>query len=98
MRIRFADPKLQRLATEKRFTNGLGPDLVKAFRKAVGFLTQCVDERDIRGIPGYRFKKLAGDRDDQWSMRLNDQFRLIVQLKADEDGKLIVVLQVLDYH
>ena len=98
MRISFSDSKLERLATDRRYTHGLGPDLVKAFRKAVGYLNQCTDERDIRAIPGYRFKRLSGDREHQWSMRLNDQFRLILELRSDDQGKLIMLIEIVDYH
>lgn len=98
MRLEFADPKLERLATDIRYQHGLGPDVVKSFRKAVGYLTKCVDERDIRAIRGYHFKRLEGERSHQWSMRLNDQFRLIVEIHRDAEGKVVVLVEVVDYH
>ena len=98
MRLEFADSKLERLAVDASFTHGLGPEIVRAYRKAVGFLSQCVDERDIRAIRGYRFKQLEGKRSHQYSLRLNDQWRLILELKRDERGKTVVVIDVEDYH
>ena len=98
MRIEFADAKLERLATDIRYTHGLGPEVVRAYRKALGFLSQCRDERDIRLIRGYRFKQLERERAHQSSIRLNDQFRLILELKRDSSGKALVVVDVVDYH
>lgn len=31
---------------------------------------------DLRSPPGNRLEKLGGDRRDQWSVRINDQWRL----------------------
>ena len=31
---------------------------------------------DLASLPGNRFEKLAGDRADQYSIRLNDQYRI----------------------
>jgi len=98
MRLEFADAKLEQLAADPKYTHGLGPEIVKAFRKAVGFLSQCADERDIRAIRGYRFKQLEGKRRHQWSLRLNDQWRLILEFKRDDEGKAILVVDVEDYH
>lgn len=42
-------------------------------------------------------EKLKGDRLGQTSMRLNDQFRLILTFKNVE-GRVAVLLEVVDYH
>jgi len=44
------------------------------------------------------FEKLQGDRRRQRSIRLNDQYRLILAFETDEHGKLVVVIEVVDYH
>ncbi len=98
MRMEFADAKLERLAGDAKYTHGLGPEIVRAYRKAIGFLDKCADERDIRAIRGYRFKQLEGKRSHQWSIRLNDQWRLILELKRDHEGRVIVVVNDEDYH
>ena len=98
MRFDIPNPKLKRLVTDARYTHRLGPEVVKAYRKAVNFIDKCVDERDLRAIRGYRFKQLEGSRSHQWSLRLNDQWRLIVEFRRDEDGKVIVIIDIEDYH
>lgn len=44
------------------------------------------------------YEKLKGDRDGQRSMRLNDQWRLILRLQEDDAGKLVVIVSIADYH
>lgn len=43
-------------------------------------------------------EKLRGDRAGQSSLRLDRQFRLIVSLERDDDGAVIVVISIEDYH
>jgi toxin HigB-1 len=44
------------------------------------------------------FEKLKGSRDHQHSMRLNDQWRLIVELDGKAPNKTVVVIGIEDYH
>lgn len=45
-----------------------------------------------------RYEKLVGDRSGQHSIRLNDQWRLVVRIEDDGDGRRVVVVEVADYH
>ena len=38
--------------------------------------------QDLRIPPGNRLEKLAGNRDGQWSIRINDQFRICFRWTA----------------
>ena len=44
------------------------------------------------------FEKLVGDRGGQHSIRLNDQWRLVLRLEARDDGRVVVILEIVDYH
>ena len=44
------------------------------------------------------FEKLKGDRSHQHSIRLNLQWRLILEVEEDEAGKLIAIVGIEDYH
>ncbi len=98
MRVTFRNADLERLECDPAFTAGFGPDVVKVFRKRIGFLRQSVDERDLYAMKSLHFEKLQGDRRHQRSIRLNDQYRLILAFETDEHGKLVVVIEVVDYH
>ncbi|MBX6316083.1 MAG: type II toxin-antitoxin system RelE/ParE family toxin [Isosphaeraceae bacterium] len=45
-----------------------------------------------------RFEKLKGNRSHQRSMRLNRQWRLIVEIKASNPRNIIVVVGIEDDH
>lgn len=49
---------------------------------------------DLKAPPGNRLEKLKGDRDGQWSIRINDQWRICFRW---EDGDAVEV-EIVDYH
>ncbi len=98
MDAEFADDNLARLETDPKFTGGLGPDVVKAFRKAMQVIRAAVDERDFYSLKGLHFEKLDGGRSHQRSIRLNKQWRLILELTDEAPKKTVRVITVEDYH
>lgn len=99
MRFRFEDEDLERLFSDRSFHHPrAGPELTKPFRKTMQFIGAAVDDRDLRSYRGLRFEKLDGDRKGQHSVRLNHQFRLILHLTTDGDDRVVVVLELTDYH
>lgn len=97
MEIEFADPDLDRLELDREFTAGFAPAVVKGYRKAIRFIRAAVDERDLR-LPGLNFKPLDHDRAGQHSMKLNDQWRLILEIRGEGKKKKIGVIEIVDYH
>jgi proteic killer suppression protein len=49
---------------------------------------------DLKTPPGNRLEKLKGDREGQWSIRINDQWRICFRW---EDGDAFDV-EIVDYH
>ena len=49
---------------------------------------------DVRVPPNNRLEKLKGDRKDQWSIRINDQWRICFEWR---DGHAFE-LEITDYH
>ena len=98
MEVAFADDDIDRRETDLRFTGGHGPAVVKGFRKAMQVIRAAHDERDLSMMRGLRFKRLDGPRDHQHSLRLNDQWRLIVEITGDHPKKKITVIGIEDYH
>lgn len=50
--------------------------------------------QDLRIPPGNRLEKLAGNRDGQWSLRINDQFRICLRWTAAGPADV----EIVDYH
>lgn len=93
LQVEFADDDLDRLEVDGQFTAGLGRDLVRAFRKALMAIRAAEDSRDLyRG--GLQAEKLKGPRQHQHSVRLNKQWRLIIEI-AD---KKVTIVKIEDYH
>jgi proteic killer suppression protein len=80
---------LFRLETTRRFA----PIARPALRKLVQ-LDLAANLDDLRVPPGNRLEALKGDRKGQWSIRINDQFRICFRWTADgpED------VEIVDYH
>ena len=52
--------------------------------------------RDLRSLPGNRFEALAGERKGQYSIRINDQWRICFEWPkgAPEPSRV----EIVDYH
>ena len=98
MRVEYASEELDRLAHEPGFRpSQWSSDVIKAYRKKHQLIVAAVDERDLRAIRSLRLKHLNGDREGTSSIRLNDQFRLILNFK-NEGERVAVILELVDYH
>ncbi|MVF21512.1 hypothetical protein EVC37_07870 [Methylocaldum sp. BRCS4] len=83
--------------TEALFRGERVPRFVNIERVALRKLTQLdVAGRleDLRVPPQNRLEALKGDRKDQWSIRINDQWRVCFRF---ESGKAFDV-EIVDYH
>jgi toxin HigB-1 len=65
----------------------------QALRKLIQ-LDLATTLEDMRVPPGNKLEALKGDRSGQWSVRINDQFRVCFRWTADgaED------VEIVDYH
>lgn len=98
MDAEFDDGELDRLEGEKGFARGYGPDVVRGFRKVMQAIRAAADERDLYALRGLRFEKLKGKRSQQYSLRINDQWRVIVEIRGSPPKKRIGVVAIEDYH
>ncbi len=80
---------LFRLGRVRRFVNIERPALRKL--KQLDLARRI---EDLRAPPANRLEKLSGDRTGQWSVRINDQFRICFRWTAGgaED------VEIVDYH
>jgi proteic killer suppression protein len=98
MELRFNDPDLERLEVDLQFTGGRPPAIVKAYRKQLNFIRQAQDERDLRAWESLRMEKVDdGERQYQYSIRLNDQWKLVVELELGKPTNKLVIISIEDY-
>jgi proteic killer suppression protein len=98
LRFYFADNKLERLYTEEKGAHKYPEGVADAFFEVMAVIAGARDERDLRALKSLRYEKLKGKRSHQRSLRLNDQFRLVVEREEDEDGYLFRIVAIEDYH
>ena len=98
MEVRHADNGLQTLETDPAATGGLSPGAVKAFRKRMQLIRAAVDERDFYQLKSLHYEKLKGSRGHQHSMRLNDQYRLVLEYEEKSSEKIAVIVGIENYH
>jgi toxin HigB-1 len=73
---------------------GFPSDLVKVARRKLRYLDAAIDLRDLRQPPGNRLEALKGDRKGQYSIRINDQFRICFRWTSQGPDDVGVT----DYH
>ncbi len=98
MEVKFKDEKFDRLEVDASFTAGFSSAIVTNYRKRLQMIRAASDERAFYALKSLHFEKLKGDRAGQYSMRLNDQWRLILELSTDSSGKIVVIIEIADYH
>jgi toxin HigB-1 len=98
LRFGFKSNHLLLLYTEEKGARKLPPNVVDAFFDVMAIIQGATNERDLYALKGLRYEKLKGRRQHQRSIRLNDQFRLIVEIEEDDQERIIVVIDIEDYH
>lgn len=99
MRLYYATKHLDRMASDKTYQpKDIHPDVVRAFRKTVGLVAAAKTRQDLRAMKGLRLEKLSGDRKGKYSMRVNDQWRIIASFESEKAGWTITLLELIDYH
>jgi len=98
MNLSFKNENLDRLETDPDFDAGYGQAIVKAFRKRLQQIRSAADERDFYAINSLNFERLEGRRSHQYSMRLNKQWRLILEFNGEGPSKVVLVIGIEDYH
>lgn len=89
----FANPESERLFTTGK-SRRLPPDILKRALMRLTQLHAATTVDDLRMPPSNRLEGLRGDRAGQWSIRINDQWRVCFRF---EDGKAFDV-EIADYH
>lgn len=98
MRFYFADRKLEKLYIEEKGAHKYAEGVVDAFFEVVTVIAGARDERDLYALKSLHYEKLKGERSHQRSLRLNNQFRLIVEREEDDEGRLFRIVSIEDYH
>lgn len=89
----FADKHTQELFASGR-SKRLPPDVVRRARRKLEYIDLATRLDDLRVPPGNRLHKLVGDRQGQYAIAINDQWRIRFRF-VDGDAYHV---EVTDYH
>lgn len=78
----------------RQFSGKLPHDVQRIARKKLVILDAAIDLNDLRIPPGNRLEMLKGDRKGQYSIRINDQWRICFKWYK---GAAYAV-EITDYH
>ena len=93
MIVSFGDKTTQKI-WEGEWVKGFATDIQETTRRKLRMLNNSVDIKDLMIPPSNRLEKLKGNRKDFYSIRVNDQWRLIFRW---DNGSAFNV-QLIDYH
>ena len=97
MEVQFREERLAKLETEAG-DGGYPPGVVKVFRRRIALIRAADDERVFYGLKSLHYEKLQGKRKHQRSMRINDQWRLILEFHEEGADRMVRVVGIEDYH
>ena len=92
--IRSYKDKLTIAVANGSVRKGFPADLVRRAQQMLTVLDSATSVEDLRSPPGNRLEKLSGDRQGQYSIRINQQWRIcFVWTEVGPEG-----VEIADYH
>jgi len=92
--VSYQDKRTRDFASGKRVKAFSGIDRVA--RLKLDRLEAAVELKDLAALPGNRLEALKGDRKGQYSIRINDQWRICFEWPTGSPGPANV--EIVDYH
>jgi len=92
--VGYRDKRTRDFASGKRVKAFFG--LERAAQLKLDRLDSATSLRDLAALPGNRFEALMGDRKDQYSIRINDQWRICFEWNDRSPGPSNI--EITDYH
>ena len=94
MILSYRDERTRDFATGKRVKAFFG--IERAARLKLDRLEAAASLKDLAALPGNRFEALKGQRKGQYSIRINDQWRVCFEWPDKSPGATHV--EIVDYH
>ncbi len=94
MIVSYRDKRTRDFAAGRRVRSFFG--IERAARLKLDRLDVATSLNDVAALPGNRFKALRGSREGQYSIRINDQWRICFEWPQASPGPVSV--EIVDYH
>jgi len=89
----FADKETEKVF-HRQFSRKLPADIQRMARRKLEMLEAAEQLSDLRIPPANRLEKLAGDRVGQYSIRINQQWRICFEWREKDAYEV----EIVDYH
>lgn len=70
------------------------PDILRGAKQKLDMLNASRSPQDLRSPPGNRLEQLRGDLSGYYSIRINDQWRIIFRWEGTDAHEV----EIIDYH
>ena len=94
MIVSYRDKRTREFAIGRRVESFSA--ITRAARLKLDRLESATGLKDLAILPGNRFEALRGDRSGQYSVRINDQWRICFEWPNGSPGPVNV--EIVDYH
>ena len=91
----FADKETEKIFYQQ-FSRKLPQAIQKAALKKLMMINAAKSLFDLKSPPANHLEMLSGGRGGQWSIRINDQWRIV--FIPSDDGKDYSEVAIVDYH
>jgi proteic killer suppression protein len=89
----FKDDQTQKIFQRQR-SRKLPSDVQQVALRKLRMINNAISINDLRVPPANRLEKLGGDRAGQWSIRINDQWRVCFEWQGSD----VHNVEIVDYH
>jgi proteic killer suppression protein len=89
----FKDVPTQKIY-QRQPSRKLPPDIQQVALRKLRMINNATSLTDLRIPPANRLEKLSGDRAGQWSIRINDQWRICFVWRESDAYDV----EIVDYH
>jgi len=98
MDVQFKDSSLEKLEAEEGNEGNHPPGIVSKYRMRMQLIRAASNEQEFYNLKSLHFEKLKGKRAEQYSMRLNDQWRLTLKFIGSPPNRVVEIIGIEDYH
>jgi proteic killer suppression protein len=89
----FKDTETRKIYQRER-SRRLPPGIQQAALRKLRMLNNAINLNDLRVPPAHRLEKLSGNREGQYSIRINDQWRICFEWRNSDAFNV----EITDYH
>ena len=89
----FKDDETQKIY-QRQPSRKLPDDIQQVALRKLRMLNNAISINDLRVSPANRLEKLSGNRAGQWSIRINDQWRVCFRWESSDAYDV----EITDYH